>query len=131
MVLWQRAQRVPPGVPILAWLCGVARHKTRQALARLSTAPASQTPQENLDYDEPEALMLRRERGYVLNGVLDTLPPHERRAIELRFYRDCSHQEISAITGDPVSTVRTQVSRARQRLQARIATLDDDLSSSL
>lgn len=27
LVLWQRAERVPPAVPLLAWLCGVARHK--------------------------------------------------------------------------------------------------------
>lgn len=129
LVLWQRAARVPPDVPLVAWLCGVARHKTRHALARISAPPVSQESPDHLDHDEPEAVMLRQERGHVLKGALATLPPCERRALELRLYQSCSHREIAALTGHPVSTVRTQVARARQRLRARIDALDSDGSS--
>ncbi len=66
----------------------------------------------------------------MLTRTLATLPLGERIALELLVYQGCSHQEIAALTGDPVSTIRTRVSRARQRLRARLATLDSGISSS-
>jgi RNA polymerase sigma-70 factor, ECF subfamily len=129
LVLWQQAARVPPGVLLIAWLCGVARHKAHKALARASASPVLQAMHENVDHDEPEAVCLRREQVRVLIRSLATLPLGERTALELLVYQGCSYQEIAAVTGHPVSTVRTRVSRARQRLQARAVTLDRSIAS--
>jgi RNA polymerase sigma-70 factor (ECF subfamily) len=131
LVLWQHAERVPPDVPLIAWLCVVARHKAHKALARASAAPVSQALHESIDHDEPEAVFVRQEHVRILTRALATLPLGERIALELLLYQSCSHQEIAALTGDPVSTVRTRVSRARQRLRARLAALDSDISSPL
>lgn len=129
LVLWQHAERVPPGVPLMAWLCGVARHKAQKALARASAPPVSQVLYEHIDLNEPEAVFLSQENGRALTRALTTLPLGERTALELMVYQGYSHKEIAAVTGDPVSTVRTRVSRARQHLRARVATLDSSLSS--
>jgi RNA polymerase sigma-70 factor (ECF subfamily) len=129
LVLWQHAARVPPGVLLIAWLCGVARHKALKALARVSAPPVSQTMHEGIDHDEPEAVCLHREHVRALTRALATLPLGERTALGLLVYQGCSYQEIATMTGDPVSTVRTRVSRARQRLRTRAATLDSGIAS--
>jgi RNA polymerase sigma-70 factor (ECF subfamily) len=128
LVLWQDAERVPPAVSLMAWLCGVARHKARKALARASAPPISHARHAHIDADAPEFVLLRQEYGRTLRHALDTLPLCERTALELLVYQGCSHQEIAAVTGTPVSTVRTRVSRARQRLRARTAKLDNGTS---
>lgn len=135
LVLWQRASRCPPTVPLVAWLYGIARRKAWKARSRTSVptrppAPApAPAPQEAIDADDPERIMLRQEYGCRLAGALDTLPLHERLALLLLVQQGYSHQEIAARTNVPVSTVRTRVSRARQRLRARVAALDRGLFS--
>ena len=127
LVLWQRAVQVPPSVPLVAWLCGVARHKAQKALARAAAPPTTQAQLESTDYESPEAVALHREHVHTLAAALDTLPRCERIALELLAYQGYTPQEIATLMDAPVSTVRTWVSRARQRLRARIARLDHDL----
>ena len=120
LAMWQYAARVPIGVPLMAWLCGVARHKASTALTRVSASPVAQARQEHIDRDDPEAVLLRREHVRTLYRALATLPMGERTALQLLVFQGHSQPEIAALIGEPVSTVRTRVSRARQRLRARV-----------
>lgn len=124
LVLWQHAGKVPKTVPLGAWLCGVARHKASKVVARVAAPPRSQASYANREEDEPEAVILRQEHGRTLARALAALPLRERTALELLVYHGYSRGDIAAVTGDPVSTVRTRVSRARHRLQARVAAVD-------
>ena len=121
LVLWQHAAKVPQTVPLVAWLCGIARHKMFKALAPTSTSPIAKAASESIDADDPERVLLRQEHEDILARLLDALPLGERTAITLVLVQGCSYQEIAALTGDPVSTIRTRVSRACQRLRMRIA----------
>jgi RNA polymerase sigma factor (sigma-70 family) len=123
LMLWQHAAKAPQTVPLGAWLCGVARRKAYKALAYAATAPVAQVTSEHLDADDPELVLLQQEYRGTLARVLDALPYGERTAIKL-VSQGCSYQEIGAATGDPVSTIRTRVSRACQRLRMRIAALE-------
>ncbi len=127
LVLWQQVMPVPPTVPLVAWLCGVARHKARKVLARASAPTVAKATDENSDADEPERELLRQENGRTLARVVDALPHGERTVVKL-VSQGCSYQEIAAATGNPVSTIRTRVSRACQRLRTRVAALDHSLS---
>jgi RNA polymerase sigma-70 factor, ECF subfamily len=129
LMLWQHAAKVPQTVPLGAWLCGVARRKAYKALAYAATAPGAPVTSEHLDADDPELVLLQQEHRGILARVLDALPPGERIAIQLMLSQGCSYQEIAAATGDLVSTIRTRVSRAYQRLQLRIAALESSPSS--
>jgi RNA polymerase sigma-70 factor (ECF subfamily) len=121
LVLWRRPHQCPPTVGLGAWLCGVARNKARKAVARRSTPPAPSFPSPDINEDEPEGVMMRREHGRHVARAVDTLPISERTALTLLVEQGWSYQDIAAATGDPVSTVRTRVSRARQRLRASFA----------
>jgi len=117
LVLWQRPSACPPTVPLIAWLCGIARHKARTAWTR--TASRTLTPAGPTDRQTaaPEILLLWQEAGQVLDQALDTLPFYERTALQLLVQQGCSYQEIATVMDTPISTVRTRLWRACQRLR--------------
>ena len=123
LALWQRAVQVPPTVPLVAWLCGVARHKMFKALACASAPNVSKMVEEPQEVDAPEIALLRQDDRRSVARGLDALPHGERIALTL-LLQGASYQEIALATGDPVSTIRTRVSRACQRLRTRIAALE-------
>jgi RNA polymerase sigma-70 factor (ECF subfamily) len=49
--------------------------------------------------------------------ALELLAPRAREVIVLRELEDCSYKEIAEITGIPIGTVMSTLSRARERLQ--------------
>lgn len=124
LVLWQQAAKVPQTVPLGAWLCGVARHKAYKVLAYASTAPVAKATDEQLDADDPEMMFLHQEPQGILARVLDALPHQERAAIQFMLSQGCSYEEIAEATGDSVSTIRTRVSRACQRLRILVTALE-------
>ena len=65
---------------------------------------------EGLIAPEPE------ERG-VLEAVL-ALPPLDRAAVHLYYYEGYSTPEIAAMTGQREGTVRSRLTRAREKLRA-------------
>ena len=52
-----------------------------------------------------------------LHQALDRLPPEFREVIVLRELQGLSYKEIGDVTGVPVGTVMSRLSRARTRLQ--------------
>jgi RNA polymerase sigma-70 factor, ECF subfamily len=56
-----------------------------------------------------------------LRRALSTLPPEQRRALELAYWDGLSQSEISRETGDPLGTVKTRVRLGLQRLAELLA----------
>jgi RNA polymerase sigma-70 factor (ECF subfamily) len=65
----------------------------------------------------PEAAVLGASARESLHQALDELPAEFREVIVLRELQGFSYKEIGEITGVPVGTVMSRLSRARQRLQ--------------
>ncbi|MBF0426502.1 MAG: RNA polymerase sigma factor RpoE [Magnetococcales bacterium] len=68
------------------------------------------------DYDTPESQMLRAELTQTLEEAIRSLPGPMRQAVELRDVQDKSYEEIAAILGCPVGTVRSRIFRGRQEI---------------
>lgn len=71
--------------------------------------------------------MLEDERRSTLREALAELPPQMRRCVLLRLDRDLKYREIASLMQISVDTVKSQLSQARSRLQARLGHLDLDL----
>jgi RNA polymerase sigma-70 factor (ECF subfamily) len=102
------------------WIFGIAYHKALKALARRSaqaTEPADREAAEPVDAEEPESLLARRELATVLGQALRALPVEQRTVVELTYYYGLPYQEIAAIMGCPVNTVKTRMFHARRRLR--------------
>jgi len=75
--------------------------------------------------DSPETLAERTlVRARIIDAV-DLLPDGLREAIVLRELQQFSYEEIATITGAPIGTVMSRISRARARLAESLRDLVD------
>jgi RNA polymerase sigma-70 factor (ECF subfamily) len=76
---------------------------------------------ETLEDPRSDAAARRLERldlSRVLGAALDHLRPEYRRAVILRYQQGLGYDEISAITGEPLGTVKSHLHRARAEMAA-------------
>ena len=65
-----------------------------------------------------------KEKGQLLEGMLDTLNPDQRAAFVLFEVEGYSGEEIARLQEVPLNTVWARIHKARKKLQARIAKLE-------
>lgn len=107
----------------LAWLATIARSR---ALDRVRTemrshggrleAPASPDFEESHD-GGPEQLLAVAERDRLLRVSMGALSPKERLVLGMAYFRDCTQNEIAALTGLPLGSVKTLMTRSQQKLR--------------
>ena len=71
---------------------------------------------QSVEDQTPETLALRALDRRMLNEALAALPVHFREALILRELEDLAYKDISRITGTPIGTVMSRLSRARRLL---------------
>ncbi|MCL2196374.1 MAG: sigma-70 family RNA polymerase sigma factor [Treponema sp.] len=81
-----------------------------------------------LSSDEtPERLALRNAAREAVQAAIKELPERFRVCIDLFFFYDRSYQEIEAITGIPVNTIKSHVFRAKIILREKLECLSENL----
>jgi RNA polymerase sigma-70 factor (ECF subfamily) len=70
------------------------------------------------DEPDPEASHLLKVQMQLINEAIEKLPIEFREVVILRELEELSYKEIAAITGIPIGTVMSRLSRARKRLLA-------------
>ena len=65
----------------------------------------------------PETLAEQADERQRLMLALESLAPRSREVLVLRELEGCSYKQIGEITGIPIGTVMSTLSRARERLQ--------------
>jgi RNA polymerase sigma-70 factor (ECF subfamily) len=71
----------------------------------------------------PEALLLQNDSTRVLRKALESLPATLREVLILREIEGMSYREIADITGMPLGTVMSSLSRARGRLRQALSSV--------
>jgi RNA polymerase sigma-70 factor, ECF subfamily len=76
-------------------------------------------PLENIpaEGDDPEAALIRIGDREQLNRLIAALPAEFRECLVLREMEELSYKEIAAVTGVPLGTVMSRLSRARLLMQ--------------
>lgn len=105
-----------PALPVSSWVFAIARHKLIDLWRRRGRREALHEPLDGLDESAhpcvPEEMPVRRD----LLGLLDALPPAQRRAIALTKLEGLSVAEASQRCGVSVSALKVQVHRGIKRL---------------
>jgi RNA polymerase sigma-70 factor (ECF subfamily) len=128
--LWRTAKRFRGESRPSTWIYGIAHFKAlaaRRAAARnkrskvisvdfetLSRAPAEDDLQKQLE---------AREEVKRVRQAIQSLPQRYRQVIELAFFENLPYGDIARRLGMAEGTVKTQVSRARERLRRQLATM--------
>jgi RNA polymerase sigma-70 factor (ECF subfamily) len=118
------------------WLLRIATNRCYDVLRARGRRPADSLDAELFEAEpewssqseiaeHPEAHASRRELSTFLEGALGTLPDDQRMAIILADVQGNSYEEIAAITGVAVGTVKSRISRARMRLREVILSHPD------
>jgi RNA polymerase sigma-70 factor (ECF subfamily) len=71
----------------------------------------------------PEQLLLQNNTGNILRQALENLPSSQREVLVLREIEGMSYREIADVTGVPLGTVMSSLSRARGRLRQTLASV--------
>ena len=69
----------------------------------------------------PESAVLQEESGALVRKAMTELPTNLREVLILRELEGMSYREIAEITGVPIGTVMSSLSRARGRLRQRLS----------
>jgi RNA polymerase sigma-70 factor (ECF subfamily) len=68
------------------------------------------------DQETPEQALMRKGEADGLRALIDALPPRLREVLVLREMEDMNYRQIAEITGTPIGSVMSRLSRARERL---------------
>src|SRR5881227_448665 len=123
--IWREAHHYSPkaGKP-LGWVITIARRRAidrvrrrdsyRRAKQRFEdeTKPQAQTIRSGKTEAEVTQSDLRR----FLDRQMQTLPPVQREAVELAYFRGLSQREIAATTNTPLGTVKTRLQLGLRKL---------------
>ncbi len=120
----------------LGWLVTMARRRGIDRLRkRQSYSRATDRLQVEVEHD-PEAWVSGRDpngdsersdvRAFIKAKLLE-LPPFQRDAIELAFFKGMSQREIAAHTGIPLGTIKTRIELGLKKLSASLEILAKEL----
>ena len=113
---------------LAAWLCGIARNLARKAAGwrEDATDPGEladdEAPHEaHVERDTPLDRVLRGEAAEHVRRAIASLAPHYRDVLILCELSELSYAEVAQVCGIDIGTVRSRLSRARERLAQRLA----------
>jgi RNA polymerase sigma-70 factor, ECF subfamily len=123
---WRNAAQFDPARgSALAWLLTMARSRAldrmRQETLRhggLSGAPEFDADAEQATHDPgPETLLETTQAHSRVHAALAQLSANERWVLGLAFFRDCTQSEIATLTGMPLGTVKSLITRAQHKMR--------------
>ena len=107
----------------LAWLATIARSRALDKLRCERRSHGGQPEaagafQEEDSHDVgPEQLLVLAERDRLLQRSIGALSPKEQMVLGMAYFRECSQSEIAALTGLPLGSVKTLMTRSQQKLR--------------
>lgn len=72
------------------------------------------------DIATPDALLMSKQIGQIVNATIDKLPEELKTAITLREIDGLSYEEIAQIMDCPIGTVRSRIFRAREAVAEQL-----------
>ena len=106
--------------PLPAWLVGITRHRVADAFARRRREERERRAVSAHPDAGGERFESRAEDRLVLLEELARIGEPQRGIMELAFFHDLTHEQISQRTGLPLGTVKSHIRRTLVRLRTRL-----------
>jgi RNA polymerase sigma-70 factor, ECF subfamily len=123
---WRNAARFDPARgSALAWLLTMARSRALDRMRQESLRHGGATGAPEFDADaeqaahdvSPDALLESTQANTRVHAALAQLSANERWVLGLAFFRDCTQTEIATLTGMPLGTVKSLITRAQHKMR--------------
>lgn len=129
LTVWRNSKSFGRRSSVSTWIMGIAYHKALKALS-LKRRWSSRFGFQIDDFEDRWEAAVEpgehRDLRDLLDKALDALPPAQRAVVELSYFGGYSYEEIAAITGCPVNTVKTRMFHARAKLRKALPALAND-----
>lgn len=108
---------------VSTWLYRIAVNVclNHAAVKRPVHEPIDARPLVDHGIEAPDRRVLREERSMRVRAAIGQLPPRQRLTVILRAYHDLTHEQIAAMLGSSVGTVKANFFHALRNLRARLA----------
>lgn len=129
LVVWRDSRAFAGRSSVSTWIMGIAYRKAMKAVVkaqRWSQRLMAVDFAEWLEHSGPQAEPTEHDDlRDLLDAALARLSPDHRAVVELTYFHGCSYEEIAAIVGCPVNTVKTRMFHARAKLKKLLPTLGE------
>ena len=75
-------------------------------------------------FKTPEEMLQKKERDEMVHDKIRQLPPHHRKAVQMRYIKGRSYDEIATELDIPIGTVKTWLFRAHKKLKKLVQETD-------
>lgn len=125
---FKKLDQYTPNYAFSTWLFKIASNNAIDFLRKkkLSNAVSLDIKVENSDYDtsnliksthlNPEEFYIKKQKVEMVRGVIDKLKPKYKELVEMFYFQEMSHEEISERLNLPIGTIKAQLFRARDFL---------------
>jgi RNA polymerase sigma-70 factor (ECF subfamily) len=118
---------------VRGWLLTIVHHRAIDYRRRELDRPPRNLPLDEMDHvlttpdvwKDVSALLLSEQ----VRAAIDTLPPEQRRAIELAYFEGLSHGEIASQEDEPLGTVKGRLRLGLRKLSGMLGTAADAAES--
>jgi RNA polymerase sigma-70 factor (ECF subfamily) len=105
---WRKLNNLRPGTPLRPWFLAIVANQCRTPMrGRWWSVLRLEAPERAMSAGFEDRIA----RGADLRAALRKLAPDQREALVLRYYLDLQLEEVAAIAGVPVGTVKSRISR--------------------
>jgi len=123
---WQNLNRYDADRSFITWLLSIAAHYCidQQRKRRVSIFELDEFPDFDLgnpNEPTPEKMVSLDEEDGALHSLINQLSPQDRAAVILKYWYDCSEEEISQMLSLTVSAVKSRLHRSRRQLAVLIS----------
>jgi RNA polymerase sigma factor (sigma-70 family) len=125
---FKKLEQYTPNYAFSTWLFKIASNNAIDFLRKkkLNNTISMDTRNENSDYDasnlvksntlDPEEFYIKKQKVEMVRAVIDKLKPKYKELVELFYFQELSHEEISDRLNLPIGTIKAQLFRARDFL---------------
>lgn len=125
---FKKLDQYTPNYAFSTWLFKIASNNAIDFLRKkkLNNTISMDTKNENSDYDtgnlvrsntlDPEEFYIKKQKVEMVRAVIDKLKPKYKELVELFYFQELSHEEISERLNLPIGTIKAQLFRARDFL---------------
>lgn len=110
------------GAKVSTWLLTIARNAALDA-RRARRPLVALDDVELADPSDPESAHQQRELAHAITRAAEALSDDQREALVLAEFHGLTMDEIAAVVGAPVNTVKQRLFRARERMRAMLGPL--------